>query len=131
MAEKQNKPIRIKLDKGTVYQKEVGGTYYFRYQVKKERKCVSLKTQNQEDALKEAKKLLPIINETNAEVIAAHVNIARHLATKKQGLSLVRIWEIYSKHPSRALPDTVREQLSYHATLDELILCGAKLRLAP
>ena len=31
----------IKLETGTVYQTEKGGTYYFRYQVNKERKCVS------------------------------------------------------------------------------------------
>ena len=31
---------RIKLDKGTVYQTSKGGNYYFRYQVKGERKCV-------------------------------------------------------------------------------------------
>ena len=37
---------RIKLDKGTVYQTSKGGNYYFRYQVNKERKCVSLKTAN-------------------------------------------------------------------------------------
>ena len=33
---------RIKLDKGTVYQTSKGGNYYFRYQVKGERKCVSI-----------------------------------------------------------------------------------------
>lgn len=32
---------RIKLDKGTVYQTSKGGNYYFRYQVKGERKCVT------------------------------------------------------------------------------------------
>ena len=33
---------RIKLDKGTVYQTQKGGTYYFRYQINGERKCISL-----------------------------------------------------------------------------------------
>ena len=32
---------RIKLDKGTVYQTGKGGNYYFRYQVRGERKCVN------------------------------------------------------------------------------------------
>ena len=32
---------RIKLDKGTVYQTSKGGNYYFRYQVRGERKCVN------------------------------------------------------------------------------------------
>ena len=44
------KKCKVKLDVGTVYQKEEGGTYYFRYQVQHERKCVSLKTSNQEYA---------------------------------------------------------------------------------
>lgn len=54
------KKCKVKLDVGTVYQKEEGGTYYFRYQVQHERKCVSLKTSNQEEALEKARKLLPI-----------------------------------------------------------------------
>ena len=45
----------IKLETGTVYQTEKGGTYYFRYQVNKERKCVSLRPRNQEEALKKPK----------------------------------------------------------------------------
>lgn len=50
------KRIKIKLETGTVYQKEESGTYYYRYQVNRERKCVSLKTTNQEEALKEARR---------------------------------------------------------------------------
>ena len=38
---KENSDLHsIKLETGTVYQTEKGGTYYFRYQVNKERKCV-------------------------------------------------------------------------------------------
>ena len=33
------KPIKLEL--GTIYQKEDGGTYYFRYQINGERKAVS------------------------------------------------------------------------------------------
>ena len=47
---------RIKLDKGTVYQTSKGGNYYFRYQVRGERKCVSLKTANREEAIRKAKR---------------------------------------------------------------------------
>ena len=36
---------RIKLDKGTVYQTQKGGTYYFRYQVNRERKCATFDLQ--------------------------------------------------------------------------------------
>ena len=42
----------IKLSTGTVYQTSKGGNYYFRYQVNGERKCVSLKTANQEEAIR-------------------------------------------------------------------------------
>lgn len=45
---------KIKLDVGTVYQKEEGGVYYFRYQINGARKAISLKTRNQKEALKEA-----------------------------------------------------------------------------
>jgi len=35
---------KIKLEIGTVYQKEDGGIYYFRYQVNGSRKAISLKS---------------------------------------------------------------------------------------
>ena len=38
---KMGKKCKVKLDVGTVYQKEEGGNYYFRYQVQHERKCVT------------------------------------------------------------------------------------------
>ncbi|MDD4181034.1 MAG: tyrosine-type recombinase/integrase [Victivallaceae bacterium] len=115
------KNTNVKLDIGTVYQKEKNGTYYFRYQVLKERKCVSLKTKNQEEAIRQAQELVPVVKATNAELISTHVKIARKLALQKQTLPLKNIWDAYSKHPQRALPATVREQLSYHATLDEFL----------
>ena len=93
------KKNKIKLETGTVYQKEEGGTYYFRYQVNHERKCVSLKTQNQEEALKKAKELLPIVQATTAEVISAHVKVARNLARKSRPLALKDAWKIYAEHP--------------------------------
>ena len=95
------KKCRVKLDVGTVYQKEEGGTYYFRYQVQHERKCVSLKTANQEEALEKARKLLPIIQATTEEVISAHVKVARHLVKQARPLPLSEIWNVYSKHPQR------------------------------
>lgn len=49
---------RIKLETGTVYQTSKGGNYYFRYQINGERKCVSLKTANQEEAVRKARELL-------------------------------------------------------------------------
>ena len=63
----------IKLETGTVYQTSKGGNYYFRFQVKGERKCISLKTANQEEAVRKAKELLPTVQASNLEVIATHV----------------------------------------------------------
>ena len=112
---------RIKLDTGTVYQTVKGGNYYFRYQVNKERKCVSLRTANQEEAIRKAKELLPTVQATNLEIIATHIKVARRLAAQTKSLPLSKIWETYANHPQRALPATVREQLSYEATLAEFL----------
>ena len=112
---------RIKLETGTVYQTSKGGNYYFRYQVKGERKCVSLKTANQEEAIRKAKALLPTVQATNLEVIATHVKVARKLAAQTKSLPISQIWGTYSTHPQRALPATMREQLAYEATLAEFI----------
>lgn len=115
------KKASIKLETGTVYQKEEDGTYYFRYQVQHERKCVSLKTKSQVEAIQKAKDLLPIVKATNAEVISAHVQVARKLAMQAQSLPLTRVWEVYSNHEQRALPATVREELSYEGTWNEFL----------
>ena len=112
---------RIKLDKGTVYQTSKGGNYYFCYQVRGERKCVSLKTANREEAVRKAKELLPTVQATNLEIIATHVKVARKLAAQTKSLPISEIWKTYSEHPQRALPATVREQLSYKATLAEFL----------
>ena len=53
---------RIKLSTGTVYQTSKGGNYYFRYQVNGERKCVSLKTANQEEVIRKVKEFIPTVH---------------------------------------------------------------------
>ena len=63
----------IKLEIGTVYQKTKNGNYYFRYQVKGQRKAVSLKTKNRQKALNKAQALIPILKASSTEVISAHV----------------------------------------------------------
>ena len=68
---------RIKLEAGTVYQTSKNGTYSYRSQVQKARKCVSLGTSNQEEAIRKAKALLPTVRADNLEVIATHVKVAR------------------------------------------------------
>jgi len=111
----------IKLETGTVYQKTVNGTYYFRYQTNGQRKAVSLKTKNQKEAVTKAQDLIPIIKAPNTEVISAHVKHAKGMVSKQKQLKLQNIWETYSNHPERATPATVAEQLAYKATLNEFI----------
>jgi len=123
--------IKIKLATGTVYQKEEGGTYYYRYQVNSERKCVSLKTANQEEALKEAQKYLPIVQATTEEVISAHVKAARNLAKQMQKLRLGEAFSVYKRSPSRATPATRHEELSYETTFQEFVeFAGANTIIA-
>ena len=110
---------KIKLKIGTVYQKEPNGVYYFRYQVNGARKAISLKTRNKQQAIKEAEKHVPLLQATSSEVIAAHVQHARNLATPEKNLLLYQAWEEYEKSPDRATPDTVSEALAYKATFAE------------
>ena len=112
---------KIKLKIGTVYQKEPNGIYYFRYQVNGARKAISLKTRNKQQAIKEAEKYVPLLQATSSEVIAAHVQHARNLATPEKNLLLYQAWEEYEKSPDRATPDTVREALAYKSTFAEFV----------
>lgn len=111
----------IKLEIGTVYQKTINGSYYFRYQVNGRRKAVSLKTKNQREAVKKAEELLPLLRASSTEVISAHVQHAKGLVSKQKQLALKDAWEIYSQHPERATPATVAEQIGYRTSFNELI----------
>ncbi len=111
----------IKLDVGTVYQKEEGGVYYFRYQLNGERKAVSLKTKDQKEAVKQAEALMPLLKAPSAEVVSAHVQHARGWLAKKHNLALDKVWEAYEAHPDRAHPATVHEHHSYRATFFEFM----------
>ena len=112
---------KIKLKIGTVYQKEPNGIYYFRYQVNGARKAVSLKTRNKQQAIKEAEKYVPLLQATSSEVIAAHVQHARNLATPEKNLFLYQAWDEYEKSPDRATPATVSEALAYKSTFEEFV----------
>ena len=112
---------KIKLKIGTVYQKEPNGVYYFRYQVNGARKAISLKTRNKQEAVKEAEKHVPLLQATSSEVIAAHVQYARNLATPEKNLLLSQAWDEYEKSPDRATPATVSESLAYKSTFLEFV----------
>ncbi|MCF6176912.1 MAG: hypothetical protein L3J71_14220 [Victivallaceae bacterium] len=78
-----------KLEYGSVYQKTgSNGTYYYRYQINGQRKAISLKTKNYDEAIVKAKELIPIIKSQNLEILAAHVKHAKGLASKIKLLPL-------------------------------------------
>ncbi len=111
----------VKLDIGTVYQKSAKGSYYFRYQVNGQRKAVSLKTKNQREAVAKAKDIVPIVQSTTPELVSAHITRARGFNKEKKPLLLRDAWEVYEKHPDRAIPATVSEHLAYKATFDSFL----------
>jgi integrase len=110
----------IKLEKGTIYQKEENGTYYYRFQVNGQRKTVSLKTKNIREAKEKAKEFMPVVQAQSLDVVAAHVSHAQ-FNQKKSSLYLDHAWEVYSNHPDRALPATVSEQQAYEGTWREFL----------
>ena len=112
---------KMKLRIGTVYQKEEGGVYYFRYQINGARKAISLKTRNKQEAVREAEKLIPLLQATSSEVIAAHVQQVRNMEMLQKTLLLSQAWDVYAQSPERAIPDTVSEALSYKATFREFV----------
>ena len=99
--------------------KPAGGTWYYRFQINGKRKAVSLKLKDKDKALEAAKKLVPITQSDNAEVIAAHVKVFRKIEKKQAPLSLEKAWELYCKHPERNNPSTVHEQLAIRRIYDE------------
>lgn len=117
----KKKPIKVKLEVGTVYQKTPDDFFYYRYQVDGERKTVSLKTRDLREAEEEAKRLSSTVKATSVEVIAAHVGEARKLTQGTQSLFLSDAWKVYSQHPDRALPATVSERMAYESTFEEFV----------
>ncbi len=111
----------IKLETGTVYQKEVGGCYFFRYQLNGQRKAVSLQTRNLKDAVAKAKEMAPVVRASSLEVVAAHVTHAKSWTKDQKRLELAKAWPTYDKHPDRARPATVHIYLRYQAYFEEFV----------
>ncbi|MBQ6472774.1 MAG: tyrosine-type recombinase/integrase [Victivallales bacterium] len=114
--------IKERLDKGTLYQKQAGGLFYLRYQINGSRKAVSLKTKNYKDAKAKAEALIPTLASTTVDLIEAHAKEARgYLEPGRNALTLADAWDVYSKHPERAMPATVSEQQAYKRTWDDFL----------
>ncbi len=118
---RKKKMKQEKLPLGTIYQVKEGGNYYLRYQIQGKRKNVNLKTDDYDKALEEYQRLLPTLQATTVEVVAAHVKNARQLAGRIMRLTLGAAWEKYSVSPDRAMPATIHEQLSYQATFQSFV----------
>ena len=121
MAKAKNKVGAVKLEFGSVRQKTSGGTYYFRYQINGIRKEIPLHTTNKEDAIRQAKELIPVTKAQSIDMVAAHVKHAKGLEKIERKLPLTEAWHIYSTHPDRATPYTVSEQLAYKTTFEEFL----------
>ena len=117
----RKKQNMAKLPLGTIYQTKSGGNYYLRYQIQGKRKNVNLNTSDYDKALKEYNRLLPTLQATTVEVVAAHVKNARQLAGRMKHLTLSEAWKKYSESPDRAMPATIHEQMSYQATFQDFV----------
>jgi len=111
----------LRLSIGAIFTKGPGRIYFYRYQLEGRRKTVSLKTTNRTEALKQARALIPIIQASTPEIVAAHVEYAKGFREVERNLTLPDIWQYYSTHPDRAIPATVNEQLQYQSSLQEFI----------
>jgi len=111
----------VRLSVGAVFTKGPGKIYFYRYQVEGRRKTVSLKTTQREEALKKAQELIPIIQASTPQIVAAHVEYAKGFREVERNLAVSDIWKYYSTHPGRAIPATVNEQLQYQSSLQEFI----------
>ncbi len=121
MGRKKKSMNHKNLPLGTIYQAKASRNYYLRYQIIGKRRSVNLKTSVYEDALKEYERLLPTLQATTVEVVAAHVKNARQLAGRIMRLPLRDAWEKYAISPDRAMPATVHEQQSYQATFQSFV----------
>ncbi|MDX9978688.1 MAG: hypothetical protein RBU25_01455, partial [Lentisphaeria bacterium] len=111
----------IKLDTGAVYQKDPGGTYFFRYQLNGKRKAVSLQTKNQKEAIAKAKEMAPLVKASSLEVVAAHVTHVQSWAKTDKRLELSEAWDAYDSHPDHARPATVHNYHRYKAYFEEFV----------
>ena len=116
----------IKLDIGTVYQKQEGGNYYFRYQVEGKRKAVSLKTRNRKEALAKAEAMLPVLKASSVEVVAAHVKQARSWVRSHRRLELSEAWHVYKAHPDRPNPGTPARMRRYQSYFGDFVKWAAE-----
>gem|GEM_PF-4201240 len=111
----------MKLALGSIRRRGKNGCFAYRCQVNGRRTEISLQTKDYHEALKKVADLVPIAQARTAEVVAAHVNEARGFAKQATDLALVDAWPKYERHPDRAMPHTVSEQLAYRSSFLEFV----------
>ena len=109
---KKNTPINERTPYGTLYQNEVGGWFYFRYQANGRRHNEGLGTKDYAEAKK-------IINSKYAERVQKdRLGLNDPEAIK---LTLGDAWKKYCESPERATPATVSEAQSYESTWNDFV----------
>ena len=118
---REKKVAPMKLAAGSIRRRGKDGCFTYRCQVNGRRTEISLQTKDYHEALKKVGDLVPIAQARTAEVVAAHVSEARGFAKQATDLALVDSWDVYSRHPDRATPHTMHEQLSYKSSYLEFV----------
>ena len=105
---------------GGLHKKKQSKNWYYRCTINGKVIDLSTGTDDIDEAEKIARaKFLPMTQTTQEEVLAGHVAAARKMQRQSEKLFLDNAWDVYSKHPDRALPATVSEQEAYRSTFDE------------
>lgn len=122
-AKKQQKVFRMKSHQGSLRQKTPGGPYYYRVTISKggPRKEFPLKTNDFEEAKKRAAELAVVLEAKTKDVALAQIQALKGFSLQAVNLPFSEAWEKYEKHPKRAMPHTVNEQLAYRATYEEFV----------
>ena len=109
---------------GGLHKKKQSKNWYYRCTINGKVIDLSTGTDDIDEAEKIARaKFLPMTQTTQEEVLAGHVAAARKMQSQCEKLFLDNAWDVYSKHPERAMPATVSEQEAYHSTFDEFRRC--------
>ncbi|MBR6056735.1 MAG: tyrosine-type recombinase/integrase [Victivallales bacterium] len=111
--------ISQKMEVGTIYQTKVGGNFYLRYQINGRRKNVNLQTDDYTQAVKEYKKLLPMLTAIDEKELVTQVAVSLKRAGQSITLRLKDAWKEYTLSPDRAMPTTVSEQQAYETTFND------------
>ena len=120
MMDKEAEESHRSLELGGLHRKKGRSNWYYRCTINGKTKDISTGTDDIDEAEKITRaKFLPMTQATQEEVLAGYVTAARKMQQQSEKLFLDNAWDVYSKHPDRAMPATVSEQEAYHSTFDE------------